>query len=84
MASRRRTRAYRGQSRRTSGSGALLDTVRSTITQIAGRGGGAGRGRRGSRGGGNLAAQASGFLGGLMSGEGNRSRGSARGRRRRR
>ena len=79
MANTRRTRSYRGGSRRTSGSGALLDTVKSTITQFtAGRGRGARRG-----GGGNLASQASGFIGGLLSGDGNRSGNRNRGRRRR-
>ena len=76
----RRTRAYRGGSGRASGSGALMDTVKSTLTQLTGSRG------RGSRGGGNLASQASGFIGGLLSGGssgrgGNRSRGRA-GRRR--
>jgi hypothetical protein len=78
MANTRRTRAYRGGSRRTSGSGALLDTVKSTITQFSGNRG-RGRGRR--SGGGNLASQATGFIGGLLSGDGNRSGNRNRGRR---
>ena len=77
MANTRRTRSYRGGSRRTSGSGALLDTVKSTITQFSGNRGRAGR--RGS-GSGNLAAQASGFIGGLLSG-GRSSNSRNRGRR---
>jgi hypothetical protein len=51
-----------------------LDTVRSTLTQFTGNR------NRGSRGRGGLAAQASGFIGGLLSG-GNSSRGRARRRR---
>jgi len=62
MANPRRTRAYRGGSKRASGSGALVDTVRSTITRFSGNRG------RSSRGGGGLASQASGFIGGLLSG----------------
>jgi hypothetical protein len=80
----RRTRAYRGGSGRTSGSGALMDTVRNTITQFTGNRGGGGRGRasRGSRGGaGGLASQATGFIGGLLSG--GDAAGRSRGRRRR-
>jgi hypothetical protein len=73
----RRTRAYRDGSRRTAGSGALLDTVRNTFGQLTGK-------RRGSARGGGLASQASGFIGGLLSGGDNR-RGSGRaGRARRR
>jgi hypothetical protein len=84
MATPRRTRSYRGGSRRTSGSGALLDTVKNTFGQLTGK-----RGSRSSRGGGNLAAQASGFIGGLLSGGDGNRRSSARsrsggGRRRRR
>jgi hypothetical protein len=80
MANTRRTRSYRGGSRRTSGSGALLDTVKSTITQFSGN---RGRGGRRSSGGGGLAAQASGFIGGLLSGGSGRGGGRAGGRRRR-
>ena len=54
MATSRRTRSYRGGSKRTSGSGALLDTVRDTIGRFSGNRGGS------SRGGGGLATQASG------------------------
>jgi hypothetical protein len=79
MATPRRTRSYRGGSNRRSGPGALLDTVRSTIGQFTGNR------RRSSRGGNNLAAQASGFIGGLLSGgdsrrssRGNRNRGQRR------
>jgi hypothetical protein len=72
---KRRTRSYRGESKRTSGSGALLDTVRSTITQYSRNSG------RASRGGG-LATKASGFIGGLLSGGGS-SNSRGRGRRRR-
>ena len=75
MANTRRTRAYRGGSRRTSGSGALLDTVKNTITGFTGNRGRGGRPRSGS---GNLAAQASGFIGGLLGGSDNRSRGRRR------
>jgi hypothetical protein len=84
MANTRRTRSYRGGSRRTSGSGALFDTVKSTITQFSGN-----RGRSGPRssGGGGLASQASGFIGGFLSGGGNdrggRGRARSGGRRRR-
>jgi hypothetical protein len=77
----KRTRAYRGGSRRTSGSGALLDTVKNTFSQLTGNR------ARSSRGGSNLAAQASGFIGGLLSGgdSGRSSRGNRnRGQRRRR
>jgi len=63
MANPRRTRAYRGGSKRASGSGALVDTVRSTITRFSGN-----RGRSSRGGGGGLASQASGFIGGLLSG----------------
>ncbi len=77
----RRTRAYRGGSSRTSGSGALIDTVRSTIGQLSG----GNRGRKQS--GGGLASQATGFIGGLLSGGGGsangRSSNRSRGRRRR-
>ena len=81
----KRTRSYRGGSGRTSGSGALLDTVKNTLGQLTRkRGGTSSR----SRGDGNLAAQASGFIGGLLCGGGSRrgSRGSRSGggRRRRR
>jgi hypothetical protein len=82
MANTRRTRSYRGSSRRTSGSGALFDTVKSTITQFSGN---RGRGGRRSSGGGGLASQASGFIGGLLSGGGSDrgGRGRSGGRRRR-
>src|ERR671916_677595 len=40
MANTRRTRSYRSGSRRTSGSGALIDTVRNTLTGITGNRGG--------------------------------------------
>jgi hypothetical protein len=75
MANTRRTRAYRGGSRRTSGSGALLDTVRNTITQFTGN---RGRSGRRSSGSGNLASQASGFIGGLLGSRDNRSGGRRR------
>jgi hypothetical protein len=78
MANTRRTRAYRGGSRRTSGSGALMDTVKNTITGFTRN---RGRGGRRSTGGGGLASQASGFIGGLLSGGGQNGRN--RGRRRR-
>ena len=79
----RRTRAYRGGSGRTSGSGALFDTVKSTITQFSGNRA-RGRGRSGGGGGGGgLASQASGFIGGLLSGGGSGRGGRARTRRRR-
>jgi hypothetical protein len=54
----------------------MIDTVRSTITRFTGSGG-RGRGSRGSRGS-NLASQASGFIGGLLSGGGNAGRGRRR------
>jgi hypothetical protein len=85
MANSRRTRSYRGGSRRSSGSGALIDTVRNTITGIAGtRGRGGSRGRGGTRRGGNLVSQASGFVSGLLSGgdAAGRSRGRTARRRR--
>jgi len=75
----KRTRAHRGGSGRASGSGALLDTVRNTFGQLTGKDGGSSRGRGGSsRRGGNLPAQASGFIGGLLSGGDNRRRGRRR------
>lgn len=77
MANTRRTRAYRGGSRRTSGSGALMDTVKNTITGFTRN---RGRGGRRSTGGG-LASQASGFIGGLLSGGGQSGRNRARRRR---
>jgi hypothetical protein len=79
MANTRRTRAYRGGSKRTSGSGALIDTVRNTLTNFGGNRG------RSSRGRGGLASQASGFIGGLLSGgdSGDRSSNRSRGRRNR-
>ena len=84
MANTRRTRSYRGASRRTSGSGALIDTVRNTITGFTGNRG-RGRGRGGSARGGNLVSQASGFVSGLLSGgNGGRSGTRSRGGRRRR
>jgi hypothetical protein len=72
MATSRRTRSYRDGSKRTSGSGALLDTVKNTFGQLTGN---RGNRARSSRGGGNLAAQASGFIGGLLSGGDNRRSG---------
>ncbi len=81
MANTSRTRSPRGGNKRTSGSGALMDTVKNTLTGITGNRGRGSRGRN-SRGGGGLASQASGFIGGLLSGgNGNNNRG--RGRRRR-
>lgn len=78
MANTRRTRSYRGESRRTSGSGALIDTVKNTITQFSGN--------RGRSSGGGLASKASGLVGGLLGGgagsRSTRGRGKA-GRRRR-
>ncbi len=67
MANTKRTRSYRSGSRRTSGSGALIDTVRNTLTGGAGN---RGRGSRGSRGSGrsSLVSQAGGFVSGLLSG----------------
>jgi hypothetical protein len=70
MANPRRTRAYRGNSKRTSGSNALLDTVKNTLTGMSGNR------NRSSRGSG-LASQASGFIGGFLSG-GDSGRGSGR------
>jgi hypothetical protein len=67
----RRTRAYRGGSGRSSGSGALLDTVKNTFGQFTRS---RGNGGRSSRGGGGLASQASGFIGGLLSGGDKRRR----------
>ena len=55
-----------------------MDTVKSTLTQVTGNRGG--RGRRSS--GGGLASQASGFIGGLLSG-GSDNKSRSRGRRRR-
>lgn len=78
MANTKRTRSYRGGSKRTSGSGALVDTVRSTITQLTGN---RGSGARNSRGRGGLSSQATGFIGGLLSGDS--AKGRSRGRRRR-
>jgi hypothetical protein len=80
MANTRRSRSYRGGSKRTAGSGALIDTVRNTITGIAGS---RGRGGRRSGGGGGLASQATGFIGGLLSGGGSGAGNRNRGRRRR-
>ena len=82
MANTRRTRAYRGGSKRTSGPGALVDTVRGTITKFTGSRGRNSRGRN-SRGGGGLTSQASGFIGGLLSGGNDNTRSRSRGRRRR-
>jgi hypothetical protein len=58
-----------------------MDTVRGTITQFTGN-----RGRRGRRSsaGGGLASQASGFIGGLLSGGSGSGRSSSRTRGRRR
>jgi hypothetical protein len=59
-----------------------VDTVRNTISQLSGNGGSRGsRGRNSRGGGGGLASQASGFIGGLLSGGNDKSR--SRGRRRR-
>ena len=79
MANTRRQRSYRGQSKRTSGSGALLDTVKNTLTGLTGN-------RARSSGGGGLASKASGLVGGLLGGgaAGTRSRGRGRARGRRR
>jgi hypothetical protein len=70
MANTKRTRSYRSGSRRTSGSGALIDTVRNTLTGVAGSRGRGSRGSRGSSGSGrsNLVSQAGGFVSGLLSG----------------
>lgn len=64
----------------------MLNTVRSTIGQLTGNRGSGSR-RSGSRGRGGLASQASGFIGGLLSGgssKNSRTRGRASGRSRRR
>ena len=58
-----------------------MDTVKSTLTQVTGNRGGGSRGRSSRGGGGGLASQASGFIGGFLSGGDNRNR--SRGRRRR-
>jgi hypothetical protein len=80
MANTRRTRAYRGPSKRTSGSSSLMDTVKNTLTGGAGSRGRSSRGRTSRGGGGGLASQASGFIGGLLSG-GSDNRSRSRGRR---
>ena len=58
----------------------LFNTVRGTLGQLGGKGGRGARGRN-ARGGG-LASQASGFIGGFLSG-GSDNRNRSRGRRRR-
>jgi hypothetical protein len=58
-----------------------MDTVKSTLTQVTGNRGRGSRGRSSRGGGGGLASQASGFIGGLLSGDSNNKR--SRGRRRR-
>jgi hypothetical protein len=61
----------------------LLNTVRGTLGQLTGNRGRGSRGRK-SRGGGGLASQASGFIGGLLSGgdskKSGRGRSATRGR----
>jgi hypothetical protein len=63
----------------------MIDTVRSTIGQFTGNRGSGSRGRN-SRGRGNLASQATGFIGGFLSGgsgtRNSRTRGGGRSRRR--
>jgi hypothetical protein len=59
-----------------------MDTVKSTLTQVTGNHGRGSRGRGSRGGGGGLASQASGFIGGLLSG-GNDNKRRSRGRRRR-
>jgi hypothetical protein len=61
-----------------------MDTVKTTLTQVTGNRGRSSRGRssRGGGGGGGLASQASGFIGGFLSG-GSDNRSRSRGRRRR-
>jgi hypothetical protein len=59
-----------------------MDTVKSTLTQVTGNRGRGSRGRGSRGGGGGLASQASGFIGGLLSG-GNDNKSRSRGRRRR-
>src|SRR5215204_7438317 len=69
----RRTRANRGGTQSTNGSGALVDTVRNAFTGITGN---RGRSRsRNTRGGGGIASKASGFVSGLLDGGGSGSRG---------
>ena len=67
----------------------FFSSVRGTLGQFTGKRGGGSRGRN-SRGGGGLASQASGFIGGLLSGGDSKSgrgrsasRGRSTGRRRR-
>jgi hypothetical protein len=59
-----------------------MDTVKSTLTQVTGNRGRGSRGRSSRGGGGGLASQASGFIGGFLSG-GSDNRNRSRGRRRR-
>jgi hypothetical protein len=59
-----------------------MDTVKSTLTQVTGNRGSGSRGRSSRGSGGGLASQASGFIGGLLSG-GSDNRNRSRGRRRR-
>jgi hypothetical protein len=61
----------------------LLNTVRNTMSQRRGNRARSSRARN-SRGGGGLASQASGFIGGLLSGGDNKTRNRGRGRARRR
>ena len=60
-----------------------MDTVKSTLTGMSGNRGRGSRGRTSRGGGGGLASQASGFIGGLLSGGDNNTRNRGRGRRRR-
>jgi hypothetical protein len=60
-----------------------METVKTTLTQVSGNRGRGSRGRGSRGGGGGLASQASGFIGGLLSGGGNGNRSRSRGRRRR-
>jgi hypothetical protein len=59
-----------------------MDTVKSTLTQVTGNRGRGSRGRSSRGGAGGLASQASGFIGGFLSG-GSDNRNRSRGRRRR-
>jgi hypothetical protein len=59
-----------------------MDTVKTTLTQVTGNRGRGSRGRSSRGGGGGLASQASGFIGGFLSG-GSDNRNRSRGRRRR-
>lgn len=59
-----------------------MNTVKSTLTQVTGNRGRGSRGRESRGGGSGFASQASGFIGGLLSG-GDDKKSRSRGRRRR-